>query len=179
MNYAGLISGETEFMEIDSELVALHEGNKTQIENLPFNILGIVDLAIDHKKRSYLTGMHIFDYLGQIKQFLKCNASTSDCTPDIKDGVFTNEYCQCAFRGKCAYEGKLCSVVKTEDGQYLTMSELRIASQIRAGFFDKEIADACGISINTVKVHKQNIQQKLGVERKTMIATKAIEIGIA
>ena len=176
---AGVRCGETEFMEIDSEIIALHEGNKRNIEELPFNILGIVDLAIDHKKRSCLTGMGIFDYMGQIKQFLKCNASAADATPDIKDGVFTNEYCQCVFRGKCAYEGKLCSVIKTENGQYLTMSELRITSQIRAGYFDKEIADACGISINTVKVHKQNIQKKLGVERKTMIAVKAIEIGIA
>lgn len=175
---AGLRPGETEFMELDSEIIAIHEGNKKHIEQLPYQLLAMIDLAIDHKQRLALTGMKVFDYLAQIKQFLKCNASGADCTPDLKDGAFNNEYVRCAFRGKCAYEGKLCKVVKCNSGEYLTFSEMRITSHIREGLFDKEIAAACGISVNTVKVHKQNIQNKLQVERKTQIATKAIELGI-
>lgn len=176
---AGLRPGETEFIALDGNIIAMHEGHKTAIENLPYHILGMVDLAISHHQRTCLTKWHIFDHIGQIKQFLKCNASVADATPDIKDGVFRGEYVACAFRGKCQFEGKLCTSVNTADGKHLTFSEMRITSHIRAGLFDKEIAEACGISINTVKVHKQNIQEKLGVERKTMIAVKAVEIGIA
>lgn len=176
---AGIQPGETEFLEVAYELKALHEGNLKNIEELPSYILAIVDMAIDHKKRRALTSWMIFDYIGQIKQFLKCNASVADFTPDIKDGVFTGEYCKCPFRSKCEFEGKLCSVITAPNGEHLTMSELRITSHIRAGYYDKEIAYACGISENTVKVHKQNIQRKLQVERKPMIVSKAIEMGIA
>ena len=176
---AGIRAGETEFMEVDAELFAMHEGHKTAIENLPSYVLGIVDLAIDPVKRKCLTDWGINEQMPQIKQFLKCNASVADATPDIANGKFSNEYVACPFRGKCRYEGKLCTVIPTESGDHLTFAEMRITSQIRAGLFDKEIAAACGISINTVKVHKQHIQTKLKVERKTMIVAKAIEIGIA
>ena len=175
----GLKSGETEYLEFESRMIAIHEGRRTEIHDLPMHTLKLTDMAIDDKQRNCLMDLGLYGFYEQIIQFLKCNASSYDFTPDLKDGKFQNEYCKCAFRGKCAFEGKLCKPIKLESGEHLTMSELRITSQVRAGFFDKEIADQMGISENTLRVHQQNIREKLKIARKPHLVSKAIEMGIA
>ena len=52
----------------------------------------------------------------------------------------------------------------------LTPAETRIASGYTAGLIGKEIADRCGISYNTVVKHTQNIYDKAGIKRSTVIA---------
>ena len=49
----------------------------------------------------------------------------------------------------------------------LTKAETRIACGYVAGMIGKEIADACGVSYNTVVRHTQNIYEKTGVRRST------------
>ncbi len=176
---SGLRKGETEFLEFESNIIAIHEGNKMEIKDLPLNTLRVIDMAISKSDRTCMNQMGVTGFFEQIIQFLKCNASVYDGTPDLKDGEFQNEYCQCNFRHKCQHQGKLCKVVKLANGKHLTFSQMRITSHIRAGLFDKEIAQACGIALNTVKAQKQQIQDKLEVERKAMIAVEAINIGIA
>lgn len=49
----------------------------------------------------------------------------------------------------------------------LTRAETRIACGYVAGMIWKEIADACGVSYNTVVRHTQNIYEKTGIRRST------------
>ena len=49
----------------------------------------------------------------------------------------------------------------------LTRAETRIASGYVCGLIGKEIADACGVSHNTVVRHTQNIYDKTGIRRST------------
>ena len=175
----GIKAGETEFFEFEERMIAKHEGNHIEIKDLPTPTLKMLDMAIDDLQRKSLMSWGLLDFHEQINQFLKCNASSYDFTPDLKDGKFQNEYCKCVFRGKCQFEGKLCRVIHLKNGTHLTMSELRVTAYIRAGFFDKEIAAMMGISPNTLRVHEQNIRLKLNVERKAHVAVKAIELGIA
>ena len=49
----------------------------------------------------------------------------------------------------------------------LTPAETRIASGYVSGLIGKEIADAAGISYNTVVKHTQNIYDKTGIKRST------------
>ncbi|WP_017257806.1 hypothetical protein [Pedobacter arcticus] len=128
MSFANLLGVETEFIAVEADIIAVHGREWKPIEALPTYILGTIDLAIDYKKRRLLTNSMIFDYIGQIKQFLKCNASIAYFTPDIKVEVLKIKYLPCAFLGKCPYEGTLCSTVKTKSGEYLTKSKLSIGS---------------------------------------------------
>jgi len=54
-----------------------------------------------------------------------------------------------------------------ETDKILTPAETRIASGYVAGLIGKEIADACGITHNTVTKHTQNIYDKTGIPRST------------
>ena len=49
----------------------------------------------------------------------------------------------------------------------LTRAETRIASGYVCGLIGKEIANACGVSHNTVVRHTQNIYDKTGIRRST------------
>ena len=51
--------------------------------------------------------------------------------------------------------------------EVLTKAETRIACGYVDGLIGKEIADACGVSYNTVVRHTQNIYDKTGIRRST------------
>ena len=51
--------------------------------------------------------------------------------------------------------------------EILTPAETRIACGYVDGMIGKEIADACGVSYNTVVRHTQNIYDKTGIKRST------------
>lgn len=57
--------------------------------------------------------------------------------------------------------------MKLETDSVLTPAETRVASGYVAGMIGKEIADAAGISHNTVVRHTQNIYDKTGINRNT------------
>ena len=133
MMFVSIKSGKIVFIARGGEIVAMHESNLKSIETLPAYILATIDLTIDYKKRRLLTSSMIFDYIGQIKQLLKCNTYVAGFASDVDAEIFKADYRPCAFLGKCAYEGSLCSVVKTKGGRYLTKSKLRITAQIGHG----------------------------------------------
>lgn len=57
--------------------------------------------------------------------------------------------------------------MKLETDSVLTPAETRVASGYVAGMIGKEIADAAGISHNTVVRHTQHIYDKTGINRNT------------
>lgn len=56
--------------------------------------------------------------------------------------------------------------------------ELAVLEQIAAGRSNKEIADALGVSPNTIKTHVARLFEKLGAVRRTDAIARARELGI-
>jgi DNA-binding NarL/FixJ family response regulator len=59
-------------------------------------------------------------------------------------------------------------------GQQLTKREGEVLKQLAFGLTNKEIAQALGISYETVKEHVQHILRKLGVTDRTQAAVWAV-----
>lgn len=60
----------------------------------------------------------------------------------------------------------------------LTQRETEIVEWLYQGKMEKEIADLCGISVKTVKNHKQNLFKKLKVSRTVEALMRLEELGI-
>jgi DNA-binding NarL/FixJ family response regulator len=60
----------------------------------------------------------------------------------------------------------------------LTARELEVLRLVTAGRRNKEIAAELGITENTVKYHLRNILEKLHVESRTEVATRALRDGL-
>lgn len=56
--------------------------------------------------------------------------------------------------------------------------ELAVLEQVAAGLSNKEIADALGVSPNTIKTHVARLFEKLGAVRRTDAIARARELGI-
>jgi DNA-binding CsgD family transcriptional regulator len=61
----------------------------------------------------------------------------------------------------------------------LTNRELEAAKLISAGFSNKEIATAMGVSSHTAKFHVANVARKLGVTKRVEITAVMIRAGMA
>lgn len=66
---------------------------------------------------------------------------------------------------------------KTASQEVLTEREREIASLIRAGLRNKVIAEKCGLTEGTVKVHLHSIFQKLGVKSRAELIVSTLGEG--
>jgi len=60
----------------------------------------------------------------------------------------------------------------------LTERELEVLHLISEGMSNKEIADRLIITVNTVKTYIKNIYEKLGVNRRVQVVTRAKELNL-
>lgn len=60
----------------------------------------------------------------------------------------------------------------------LSPRELEVLDELLAGRSNQEIADALGVSLNTVKTHVARLLEKLGAKRRGDAVARARELGI-
>ncbi|XGV94808.1 MAG: response regulator transcription factor [Leptolyngbya sp. BL-A-14] len=60
----------------------------------------------------------------------------------------------------------------------LSERELEVLKLLVEGHSNPEIATALYLSTNTIKTHVRNIMNQLGVERRTQIAVRALQLGL-
>lgn len=178
---AGLNDMSFEIYKRSNEIFALHNGNVMEYRDFPLALIQLIDAIIElsPKAKQAMKQIGVIEPEVQRIQFINCNMANFDFTADVNESFtnFTTEYVECHIRKTCPVQGKLCGPVKAENGN-LSMRQLQIMGLIRAGEFDKEIADALFISVETVKTTKRNIQNILQVERKAMIANVAATMQI-
>jgi len=160
-----------------NEIYAVHNGGTLKYRDFPESLLNLIDRIIEQRPKAVkaLNFLNLKDPADRRIKFISCNMSNFDFTADISACLkrFTTEYVPCSLRGGgCPVEGQLCEGVDAPNGK-LSLRDLRIMTMIRNGFYDKEISDALFIAPDTLKTTKRNIQVKLGVQRKAMIANAA------
>ncbi|MBE7177742.1 MAG: helix-turn-helix transcriptional regulator [Mucilaginibacter polytrichastri] len=134
------------------------------------------DMAAHPTKVVALQEMGYAEQTDQRQKYIACLYGVLDGTPDVVDGrLMECEYVQCAKRGACIGEGRLCNALRLPTGDHLTKREVEILVLVAGGYLNKEIAGMLGISELTVKQHNTNIQKKGGFYRKGEMIRFAFE----
>lgn len=174
---SGILDQHVEFFAKDGHVFAFMQGSLLPIsewtEDLKHSILR--DMENHPAAVECLVDADIVTEAGQIEQYIKCRYSAMDNEADVKDGKLqASEYVDCALRGKCPYEGRLCGLLKASFGT-LTHREVEVLKLIPEGLLDKEIADRLGISPLTVGVYMKNLREKTGYKNKAELVRFAFE----
>jgi len=172
----GLFDKSVEFMVKDHEIYCQHDGQRFIYSEFPAWIIETIkDDMFNHPKAlKALVAWDITDQDEQIRQYICCRFGGYDNNPDISvDGqVSPAEYVQCGRRGKCAHEGKLCVSIVLDNG-VLTKREVEVLVMIGQAKQDKEICSDLAIEQNTLRNHKNSIEEKAGVQGKVAMAILA------
>lgn len=167
---AGLLDHNYEFFAHDGvHAYCLNHGRVIPFEQWDEELLGAIELQMSKfpVKVFNIHKMGITDRLGIIKQFVICNYGGFDHVADMINGELqATEYWPCPHRAVCPFQGKICDGLKTDTGNFLTHTEVRVIKHIAAGMLDKQIADKMGVSVLTVQKHNSNIRKKTGLGRK-------------
>lgn len=107
-----------------------------------------------------------------VRRFIKCNWGKDDEILDIDEqGRFNFEHVWCPLRGgDCPWEDTICHPI---DATNLSEREIEIVKLYAEGYSTKEIALQLDISVKTVESHKDNIFNKLNVNKITQVVTYA------
>ena len=180
---AGLVDNSIEFFIHEHEVKCLYGGKTYTFNEFPQAVIDIVDadMAENPKAMKALLDWDITDFNEQMRQYIACRFGGFDSNPDIcNDGKLQPaEYVDCGRRGKCKYEGKLCTSIVVANGM-LTKKEVEVLRLIGSGLLDKEICDQMNppITNDTLRSHKDNISTKAGISRKSEMTALAYKHGL-
>lgn len=164
--FAALLGEHTVEFFTGDKPSALFNGQVMPIDQLPEYILLEVEKYLESIPDAVaaLKQLQVTDRIERLNHFISCRFGGFDFQPDYHHGKFqTGEYSPCPLRGRCPHEFKLCSPITSDTGVKLTHREIQMIKLIASDFSESRIALEMGISLNTVKVHKANIREKLGV----------------
>jgi len=106
--------------------------------------------------------------MARLRQFVLCRFSSFDLVADLTEGGNKRpEFTYCDKRGRCPYEGTLCTAITTECK--LSYREIQVIQVMAKGLPNKLMVDELDISINTISTHIQNISRKIGARSKAEI----------
>jgi DNA-binding CsgD family transcriptional regulator len=167
-----LVDGSYEFFNIGDTIYQLCAGGLNKVDKLPeiFTNLLSEELRSDSDANKWLTKLGFISTNDRIEKFYRCNYGASDSIPDIciEGKLGAREYVSCQERGSCPAEGFIC---KFPCG--LSKLQIEISIAIASGKTDDQITYEKGISTNTIRYHKNRIEQKIEMLGKPAIAAWA------
>ena len=175
---AGIMDMDIEFFSMNGEVYFIQDGSTHDFKDLSIEAAHYlrIDLEEHPKALEAIEQLGITDPINQLKQYVMCRFGDFDNRADLTpEGVTIKEYVNCASRGSCKYEGILCQHIFPTDNGHLTPREIEVIKLIIQDLPDKIIADRLDISINTMAVHRRNIENKIGCHTKVGITAFAYE----
>lgn len=176
-----LVDSSVEFFLHNERIYCITNGNRYEFDEFPEWVKEAMnlDMAANPIAIDCLIDWGLEETGPQMKQYIACRQGGYDERPDIdvNGKVQPSEYVGCGRRGKCKYEGKLCTSLQLSYGT-LTRSEIAVLTEIGNCLLDKEIADKLNISEHTVRHHKDSISKKSGLERKPALVGLAFKLGL-
>ncbi len=161
------------FVAPDGKLYLWEMGDKLPFEKVTIDDLTMLrrDLEKNPDAVKAIEDLDITDPVEQLRQYAWCRYGGTNVTPDFIDGKSVNneEYWECGKRGKCPFEGRICSTISAGNNT-ITHCELIIARYIAKGYRNTEIAWATNKSIETVKQQIKSILQKIDGRSRVDIA---------
>lgn len=95
------------------------------------------------------------------RRFCKCNFGCIDHVPDVcSDGRMHFEHVPCPLRGECLFENVVCH---PKFNSKISAAEMRVLELLYKQLRCEEIADRLCLSTHTVKNHKRNAFNRIGV----------------
>lgn len=176
---AGLLDGGTDFIKYEGNLYCVHGGKAHKWPDFPINVLEIIEQDM-LKNPEALKSLSQWENLLPEEftyRYIVCRFGGIDDQPDIDANgkISHTEYYECGLRGKCRFEGKLCSSIKVDFG-ILTKAEVEVLRYVTLTY--KEIAEKLFISPETVSTHLQNLRIKTGLKNNSQLAVYAHQKGI-
>lgn len=134
-----------------------------------------------HSMSSHFCIPLILDHLLIGVLYLEKNSNTEGCSPECIEAIKVLS-CQAMLLGKLEHLINAKDHAKVKSTRViveeLTPKEKETLGLIASGSSNKEIAEALGVSVNTVKTHVLSIYGKLNVSRRSQAAIKAKDLNL-
>jgi DNA-binding CsgD family transcriptional regulator len=96
------------------------------------------------------------------RRFCKCNFGAIDHVPDVcSEGRMHFEHISCPLRGECPLEGIVCH---PKFNSKISTAEMRVLELVHKHVRCDEIAERLCLSLHTLKNHKRNAYNRIGVQ---------------
>lgn len=178
INQEILEHGAIEFYGHHGIAHAIIDGTSTPLKEWPIRVIDMIMRDIDRHPgaEEALETIGLHKPIDKVNQYTICMYGELNMVPDFinfKRNASDAEFVQLICGNvNCSYRGVLCNLIHAVGGQ-LTDREVIICQLLAENNSCQDIADALGISINTVNTHITNILPKVGVKNSKAVAAWA------
>ncbi|HEX8607323.1 MAG TPA: LuxR C-terminal-related transcriptional regulator [Pedobacter sp.] len=172
---SALINSSTEFFTKDGIHYKTSNGSTEQLDTFPvefYNLL-LEKLKTDNDAQKGLQKLGVESEEEKVHKYYECNYSHFHGNSDISacgTELGCREYGPCSQRGNCLAHGELCRIPCG-----LTRRQVEVCRRITIGEKDANICSDLFISQDTLRSHKNNIEDKIGGRGKVNIAVWSIK----
>ncbi|WP_445458393.1 helix-turn-helix transcriptional regulator [Flavobacterium sp. HNIBRBA15423] len=176
-----LDSNSYEFFNHQSEIKFVNNGQVKSFYEAPFNVISILQEAIDNNPEGKAILMDWFPNSGfkQLEKYVSCRFGGIDYSPDLLDGKLQEgEFWNCPKRGNCPGENILCSP-PTVNGNKLSNIEIKLTQLLTTDKTNEVIADYLDLPLGTFHKLKRELYEKFGsIQTKQALTKKAYNLNI-
>jgi DNA-binding CsgD family transcriptional regulator len=170
-----LLNPCTEFFTVDGIDYKTSNGITEVLEKFPeefYNLL-LKDIESDTDTKRGLLKLGISTDQEMVRKHYQCNYSHFYGNSDLSacgTKLGCREYGHCSQRSACEAHGLLCKIPNN-----LTKRQVEICQRIAIGEMDAKICSELFISQETLRSHKNNIEDKIGGRGKVNIAVWSVK----
>ena len=178
--YPGLLCEGTEFFKDGQTDRFFYNGSVRSFNELPSYYIELVREEIERRPdaKDELTRMHPNSEMKRVQQFIHCNFSGLDFTPDIKGGVLQQgEYWDCPLRGICPGEGKICKQLTYQE-QIITAVEIKMIKLSVTDMTNEVIAESLRLPLETFNLIKKRLYKRLSINTQQDLRLIAVATNI-